>query len=238
MTKRTTNMRLQKYLADCGVCSRRTAETYILAGRVKVNGAIITNLGTKIEPEDEILFDNKMVKKTKYQYIILNKPTGYVSSVKDQFDRKTVCDLIDINERIYPVGRLDYDTSGLLIMTSDGSFAYKLTHPKYMVEKTYIAKVAGKPTKEKLNQFMQGLVIDDYKTAPARIKILESQGKYTLCEIILKEGKNRQVRKMCAKIGHEVIELQRIAIGKITLGNLQTGKWRRLTHNEIQLLKE
>nr|WP_317359393.1 pseudouridine synthase [uncultured Tyzzerella sp.] len=233
-------MRLQKFLADCGICSRRKAEEHILQGDITVNGKIITQLGFKVdEKNDKVYFKNKLVKiEDKKVYIMLNKPVGCVTTAKEQFDRKTVFDYINIKERVVPVGRLDYDTSGLLILTNDGDLTYKLTHPKHNIKKVYIAKVYGTPTKEKLEKFKKGLIIDDYKTAPANIQILEKDNKYSTLKIIITEGRNRQVRKMCDAIGHKVVNLKRIAVDKINIGNLNIGEYRYLTKEEIAYLKK
>lgn len=235
-------MRLQKFLANCGICSRRKAEEFILQGKVKVNGKIISELGFKIDPEkDTIFFENQQIKNVAYDkktYIMLNKPEGCVTTAKDQFDRKTVLDYVNVKERIVPVGRLDYDTSGLLILTNDGDLTYKLTHPKHNIKKKYIAKVYGVPTKEKLDKFKKGLIIDNYKTLPASIKIIKIEDKNSILEIIISEGKNRQIRKMCQAIGYPVLTLQRIAIENLSLGNLKKGEFRKLTNDEINYLKK
>ena len=230
-------MRLQKYLADAQVASRRKAEEMILEGRVSVNGEVITQLGTKVEDGDRVEVDGKEVHPAdKLVYIMLHKPEGYVTTAKEQFGRPAVLDLVDCGYRVYPVGRLDYDTSGLLLLTNDGELTYRLTHPKHNVNKTYIAMVEGVPTAEEMKKFSLGLVIDDYKTAPAKISIIK-KGKYTALKIIIHEGKNRQVRKMCAAIGHEVKYLKRVSTGKLDLGSLEKGKYRYLTEDEIKYLK-
>ena len=230
-------MRLQKYLADAQVASRRKAEEMILEGRVSVNGEVITQLGTKVEDGDRVEVDGKEVHPAdKLVYIMLHKPEGYVTTAKEQFGRPAVLDLVDCGYRVYPVGRLDYDTSGLLLLTNDGELTYRLTHPKHNVNKTYIAMVEGVPTAEEMKKFSSGLVIDDYKTAPAKISIIK-KGKYTALKIIIHEGKNRQVRKMCAAIGHEVKYLKRVSTGKLYLGTLEKGKYRYLTEDEVEYLK-
>lgn len=232
-------MRLQKYLAEAQVASRRKAEEIILEGRVNVNGKKVTELGTKVESEiDEITVDGKKVEICeKMVYIMLNKPEGCVTTVKDQFGRKSVIDYVkDVGERVYPVGRLDYDTSGLLIITNDGELTYRLTHPKHNIEKTYIAEVDKVPDEEAMKKFRNGIIIDGRKTAPAKIKIIK-KGKLTTLNIKIKEGRNRQVRKMCAAIGCNVITLKRIATGKLELGNLEKGKYRYLTDEEIKYIK-
>ena len=170
---------------------------------------------------------------------MLNKPAGCVTTVKDQLGRATVLDLVnDINERIFPVGRLDYDTSGLLILTNDGDFTYRLTHHRHETAKVYRARIKGIVLKEEIKKFEKGLEIEDYITSPAKIKVLESDGNTSYVEITIHEGKNRQVRKMCEKIGHPVITLKRVSIGNIHLGNLSEGEWRKLTSNELNSLKK
>lgn len=231
--------RLQKYIASSGVTSRRKAEGLILDGHVKVNGITVTELGTKISPLNDIVtIDNKKITAVKqFIYIKLNKPEGYVTTVKDQFNRKTVLDLIDIEERIYPIGRLDYNTSGLLLLTNDGEMANKLMHPKYHIYKTYIAETDGKISDESINMLKNGVIIDDYKTAPAKVKLLKYVGNKTQIQISIYEGKNRQVRKMLDVVGHNVRTLKRISFGEITLGDLKTGSWKKLSDEEIQFLK-
>nr|WP_026894071.1 pseudouridine synthase [Clostridiisalibacter paucivorans] len=233
-------MRLQKYMAKCGVASRRKSENIILEGRVKVNGKTITELGIKVDPDkDVVILDNKIIRMEKNNvYIIINKPEGYVTTVSDQFNRPTVIDLIrSIDERIYPVGRLDYDTSGLLILTNDGNLTYKLTHPKHEINKEYIAKIKGIPNNKSLNEFRNGLKIEDYVTSKANIEIIETYRQNSQVKIIIHEGKNRQVRKMCGKIGHPVIKLKRVAIGDLNIDKMKTGEWRFLTSKEVEYLK-
>lgn len=233
-------MRLQKFMATCGVASRRKSEKIILDGRVKVNGKIITELGTKINPEKDIVkVDNKIIELEENDiYILLNKPVGYVTTTKEQFGRKKVLDLIKgVKERIYPVGRLDYDTSGLLILTNDGELTYKLTHPSHEIKKTYIAIVRGVPTKSEIMKLRRGVVIDGYKTSKSEVEILKNYKNKSILKIIIHEGRNRQVRKMCESINHPVIELERVSIEDIQLGNLKVGEWRYLTNEEIKYLK-
>ena len=233
-------IRLQKFLADNGICSRRKAEEHIKLGDVKINGKIVTELGIKVDlKKDKVYFKETLVKiQAQKVYVMLNKPEGCVTTAKEQFGRKTVFDYVNIKERVVPVGRLDYDTSGLLILTNDGDLTYKLTHPKHNVKKVYIAKVFGIPTKEKLIQFKNGLKIDDYKTAPAQIEIINKETKFSTLKITISEGKNRQVRKMCDAIGHKVVSLKRVAMERLTLGDLQTGKFRYLTKEEVDYLKK
>lgn len=234
-------MRLQKYMAKCGVASRRKCEEIILQNRVKVNESIVNELGAKVDPDnDEIQMDNKIIRIEESKiYIVLNKPIGYVTTMSDQFQRPTVIDLVsNIPQRIYPVGRLDYDTSGLLLLTNDGDLTYKLTHPKHEVIKTYIATIQGNPSEQILDSFRNGLDIDGYVTAKANIKILKSYKDSSLVEIKIHEGKNRQIRRMCEKIDHSVIDLKRISMGIIELGDLEVGKWRYLADRELHYLKK
>ena len=235
-------MRINKYIALCGVASRRKAEELILAGRVTVNDEVMTELSYKVDEENDIVkVDDKLIKEeNKLVYILLNKPEGYITTVKDQFDRPSVLDLVsDIKERVYPIGRLDYETSGLLLLTNDGDLTYKLTHPKHEVDKTYVARVKGKLTKEEIERFKTGLNIEDYTTAPAKLKVIkyDEQRDSSLLEIKIHEGKNRQVRKMCKAINHPVLRLRRSAMGKIKIGDCEIGKYRYLTEDEIKYLK-
>ncbi len=232
-------IRLQKYLADCGVASRRKAEELILKGLVKVNGKIITELGTKVnDARDKVEFNGEILKvKNRKIYILLNKPAGYISASKDQFDNPSVLHLIDIKERIFPVGRLDKDTTGALILTNDGDFSYLLTHPKHEVNKVYIAEVVGRPTDEEMRTFMKGVYVDGKKTSPAKIRIIKETKKNSVVEIIIHEGRNRQVKKMCEEIGHKVISLHREAIGAVNVNGLKEGRWRYLTDGEIEKMK-
>lgn len=232
-------VRLQKYLAECGIASRRKCEEYILQGRVKVNGKVVKELGTKIDPDVDIIeFDDKIVRREeKKVYIMLYKPAGYITSVKDPFGRPTVLDLVKVKERIYPVGRLDFDTSGLLLLTNDGELANILMHPKHEIVKTYVAKIKGIPTKEEMERFENGLIIDGRKTAKAKIRILNVKNRTSVVEIQIHEGRNRQVKKMCKAIGHPVIALKRTKIGELELKGLKPGEWRYLTEDEIRYLK-
>ena len=233
------SVRLQKYLADCGVASRRAAEKLITGGVVAVNGAAVTEMGYKIDPgADRVSLNGKPVEqKNQCIYIILNKPRGYVTTAKDQFGRPAVIDLINLNERLFPAGRLDYDTSGLLVLTNDGRLAHKLTHPKFQIEKTYVATVAGEPAAEVFGAFNTGVDIGGYVTHPARVEVLETRGGYTDVKISISEGKNRQIKKMCAAVGHPVIKLTRTAVGRLTVGTLKEGQWRRLTRAEVDYLQ-
>lgn len=235
-------MRINKYIALCGVASRRKAEELILAGRVTVNDEVMTELSYQVDEENDIVkVDDKLIKEeNKLVYILLNKPEGYITTVKDQFNRPSVLDLVsDIKERVYPIGRLDYETSGLLLLTNDGDLTYKLTHPKHEIDKTYVARVKGKLTKEEIERFKTGLEIEDYTTAPAKLKVIkyDEQRDSSLLEIKIHEGKNRQVRKMCKAINHPVLRLRRSSMGKIKIGDCEIGKYRYLTEDEIKYLK-
>lgn len=230
--------RLQKYLAQCGVASRRKCEELILQGRVQVNGVTVTELGTKINPEkDKIKFDGKDIKQSpKLVYILLNKPIGYVTTADDQFGRDTVLDLVKVKERIVPVGRLDMYTSGALILTNDGDFVYQVTHPKHEIEKTYTVTIKGIAQNSEVEQLRNGIKIDDYITKPARVKILKTDTEKGISrlEVTIHEGKNRQVRKMCEAVGRKVLALHRSKIGGIGVKDIELGKWRYLTANEVQ----
>jgi len=232
-------MRLQKFLAESAVASRRKAEEMIKQGRVSVNGSVVSEMGVKVSSEDEIRVDNKLINSSESKtYIVLHKPAGVIASVKDQFSRKTVIDLIrkDFKERVYPVGRLDYDTSGLLILSNDGDFTFKLTHPKHEIEKVYRAEVRGIPDETDVESFETGITLEDFVTAPAKMKILKKDKGISTIEITIHEGKNRQIRKMCDSIEHPVVRLKRIAIGRVKLGELPEGEWRYLTDNEKEWL--
>ncbi len=230
---------MQKYLADRGVCSRRKAESLILAGRVTVNGVAVTVLGSKVDPNtDQVAVDQEMVSATqKLRYLLLYKPTGYICSVKDERGRRTVLDLLpEVKERVYPVGRLDYDTSGLLLLTNDGDLTACLLHPSYEVNKTYRAVVKGCPTVQALNKLKQGIRLQDGLTAPAKVKLLRRE-ENALIELTIHEGRNRQVRRMLEAVGYPVLHLKRVRFAFLDLTGLHPGEWRDLTAAEIQQLK-
>ncbi len=236
-------IRLQKYMAECGVASRRKAEEYILDGKVQVNGKIVTELGTKINPNKDVVYFNnrKIENEGKNIYILLNKPIGYVTTTKDQFNRETVLDLIkNVKGRVVPVGRLDMYTSGALILTNDGNFTYKITHPSHEINKTYIATIRGIITEEEVNKLKNGVKIDDYTTRPAKVKIMKTdiEKNISRIEITIHEGKNRQVRKMCEAIGRNVMALHRTKIGDINVKDLKIGEWRYLTPKEVEKLQK
>lgn len=233
------NVRLQKYLANCGICSRRNAEKLILDGKVSINGKVVTELGTKITPElDKVTCEGKEVKKQdSYVYILLNKPIGYVTTVKEQFGRPTVMDLIkEAKYSVVPVGRLDMYTSGAIILTNDGDFVYKVTHPKNEVEKTYNVTVKGIVSNDDVKQLENGVEIDDYISGKAKIKILkiDEQNNISRIQITIHEGKNREVRKMCSAIGKNVVALHRSKIGNVDLKGLKIGEWRYLNLDELK----
>ena len=229
-------IRLNKYIAECGVCSRRSADTLIQSGKVCVNGEVVTNLGIKIdETIDNVKVNNKIIKKeNKLVYIMLNKPKGYVTTSKEQFGRKSVLDLINTNLRVYPIGRLDMYTEGLLLLTNDGNFANKMMHPKNKIDKKYIVSVKGNITSEKIDLLKKGVDIGGYITKPAKVK---SNFEKNELEIVISEGKNRQVRRMCEAVKLKVLNLQRTKIGNLELGNLELGKYRYLNKNDLEKIK-
>lgn len=230
-------MRLQKFLAEAGVASRRKAEELILQGKIKVNGEIKREMGIKIDPElDEVVYEGNIVKiENKKVYILLNKPIGYVTTVKDQFNRDSVLDLVKTKERLVPVGRLDMYTSGALILTNDGDFVYKVTHPKHEINKTYTVTIKGIVKKEDVEKLRKGVDIGGYRTKPAKVKILKTDDEKDISrlEIIIHEGKNRQVRKMCESIGYKVLALHRSQIAGIGVKDIELGKWRYLSKKEV-----
>ncbi len=234
--------RLQKYLASSGIDSRRKCEQLILEGKVEVNGKTVLELGTKIDPEiDEVKYNGKIVKPEEEKvYILLNKPIGYVTTVKEQFGRDKIMDLVKVNKRLVPVGRLDMYTSGAIILTNDGEFVNKLTHPKNEVTKTYNVTVAGKIKEEEIKKLEKGIEIEGgYVTKPAEVKILkiDEQKNISRIQIIIHEGKNRQIRKMCKAINKKVLALHRSKIGNIGVKDLKVGTWRYLTKKEVESLK-
>lgn len=236
-------VRLQKALADAGIASRRKAEELITSGQVKVNGKVITELGFKVNDSDEILFRDELVIREEKVYYLLNKPTGYVSTVKDEKGRKTVLDLIDkddIKERVYPVGRLDSDTAGLIILTNDGDLTYSLTHPKHEVEKEYLVRVKGIVVRNKAKEIKKGVIIDkDHLAVPKAVHVVEldKQLQTTLLSITLTEGRNHEVRKIMEASGHPVINLTRVRFANLTTEGLGRGYYRKLKIHEVKQLK-
>ena len=229
--------RLQKYLASAGIASRRKCEELILQGKIEVNGIVVTELGTKVNSKDIIKYNGKIVKPEEEKvYILLNKPIGYVTTAHEQFGRDKVLDLIKINKRIVPVGRLDMYTSGALILTNDGELVNKLTHPKNEIDKTYNATLKGIITEQELEKLRTGVIIDnDYLTKPAKVKILkiDEDKNISRIQITIHEGKNRQIRKMCEAINKKVIALHRSKIGNLQVKDLKPGEWKYLKLNEI-----
>ena len=231
--------RLQKVIAEKGYCSRRKAEELIAAGKVEVNGKIVTEMGYKVSFDDDILVEgNQLSDKEEKVYFLLNKPRGVVTTVHDEKSRKTVVDLIPTTSRIYPVGRLDYDTTGILILTNDGELTELLTHPKNNIEKTYVAKVNGFLTSENINKLKNGVVIDGKKTNKAKVKVKKYDKKTntSLVELVIHEGKNHQVKKMIEAIGLKVLKLRREKIAFLTLTGLKSGEVRELTIHEVKKL--
>ena len=232
--------RLQKVIAHAGIASRRQAETMIAEGKVKVNGEVVRELGVKVSNNDRVEVNGLDLTKEEPVYFLLYKPRGVVSSAKDDKGRKTVCDFfVSVPERVYPIGRLDYDTSGLILMTNDGAFTNLLSHPRYQIEKTYVAKVKGIPKREQLRWLEKGVKLEDGKTAPAKVKLLSSDmGKQTsIIEMTIHEGRNRQVRRMFEAIGFPAVKLKREQYAFLNLRGLAPGEWRPLTPKEIKQLR-
>lgn len=232
------SLRLQKYLADCGVASRRKSEELIEQGKVKVNGRV-AQIGDKVNPKkDDITVSGKKIVKTKsYTYIMLHKPRGFITTMNDEMGRKCVAELVkDVGARVYPVGRLDRESEGLLLMTNDGEFANAMTHPTKHVPKTYRVTVRPSVTDEQITALMTGIVIEDRMTAPAEVRVITKEEGRVVLEIVLYEGRNRQIRKMCEALGLEVARLKRTAVGSVKLGMLPQGKWRELKEDEVHKL--
>lgn len=234
-------IRLQKYMASQGIASRRKCEEYITQGKVKINGETVKELGIKVNPNKvKIEFNGKEIKNTHepHVYILLNKPIDYVTTVKDQFGRNSVLDLVQINKRIVPVGRLDMYTSGALILTDDGDFVYKITHPKHEITKTYTVTLKGIPTSDEIRNLENGVDIGGFTTSKAKVKILKTdeEAGTSRLEITIHEGKNRQIRKMCEAINKKVLALHRSKIGNIGVKDLKIGTWRYLSQKEVELL--
>ncbi len=232
-------MRVNKYIAQSGSCSRRKADELIANGNVRVNGAVLKEPGYDVTEGDKVVVNGMEIGGSeKKVYLLLNKPVGYVTTVSDDKDRLTVMDLVSgIDERIFPVGRLDYNTSGMLLMTNDGDFAYRVSHPRHEMSKTYRARVAGVLSNEKCARLRKGVDIGGFVTSRAKVEIVKGMPRSTVVDISIHEGKNRQVRKMFKAVGNNVQELQRIAIGDIRLGRLKEGYYRKLTREEIEYLK-
>lgn len=231
--------RLQKVIAQAGIASRRKAEKLIAEGKVKVNGKVVTELGTKVDiHKDKIVVDGIPIEREEPVYYLLYKPRSVISSVSDEKNRKVVTDFIPTDKRIFPVGRLDYDTSGVLLLTNDGDFAHMLMHPKYEIEKTYIAKVEGIISKEAMNQLKNGIELEDGKTAPAKVKRLSvnKKKKTSIVELTIHEGRNHQVKRMLEAVGHPVIKLKRERFAFLTCEGMNPGDYRMLTPKEVKQL--
>ncbi|GIO28490.1 pseudouridine synthase [Ornithinibacillus bavariensis] len=235
-----TNERLQKVIAQSGITSRRKAEILIVEGKVKVNNKVVTELGTKVTPEDKIEVDGVPLEKEQSVYYLFYKPRGVISSVKDEKGRKVVTDFFpEVEERIYPIGRLDYDSSGALLLTNDGVFANLVMHPKYGVEKVYVAKVKGIPSKEDLRKLIKGVKDKGEVLKALRFRVLSTDKKKntSLLELTLREGKNRHVRRMMEQLGYPVIKLKREKYGILTLDGLRVGEFRKLTPKEVNQMR-
>lgn len=232
--------RLQKVIAYAGIASRRKAEQLIVEGKVKVNGQVVKELGTKVSDTDKVEVNGVKLEKEQKVYFLLYKPRATISAVTDDKNRKTVTDIFkNVEQRIFPVGRLDYDTTGLLLLTNDGEFSYQLTHPKFKIDKTYVARVKGIPTIDGLKKLQRGIRLEDGKTAPAKVSMMstdEAAGK-AICEITIHEGRNRQVRRMFEAIGTPVVKLKRERFAFLDLGNLTPGEYRQLTKHEVKKLR-
>ena len=231
-------MRLQKYMAECGVASRRRAEEMIAAGQVQVNGVTVTEMGTQVDG-DEVRVDGKIIRpETEKKYVLYHKPAGEVTTVSDPEGRACVLDHFrDYPVRLYPVGRLDYDSEGLLLLTNDGALTERLLHPSHQVDKTYLARVSGEVTMEEVRRLRQGVLLDDHKTAPAKVRVLKLETFATQVLVTIHEGRNRQVRRMFEEVGHQVLQLRRVKFGPLELGDLKRGQWRELTAEEIRRLQ-
>ena len=231
-------IRLQKAISEAGVCSRREAEKLILQGKVEVNGMIVKTLGTKVKGDDVIFVNGKEILKEEKEYYLLYKPRGVISSSKDEKGRKTVVDLIDTNKRLFPVGRLDYDTSGIILLTNDGELSNKLLHPSKSVEKTYVAKVEGLVIKPEIKRLENGINIDGIKTKKAKVKLIKYDKKNdsSYIKLTITEGRNHQVKKMFEEIGHEVKKLKRESFSFLDLTGLRVGEYRKLNTKEVKKL--
>ena len=234
--------RLQKILSGAGIASRRAAERLIVDGRVSVNGATVVELGAKADPErDDIRVDERRIRQpSRLRYVLLYKPKGYVTTRADPERRKTVLDLLGgMREYVYPVGRLDYDTEGLLLLTNDGALTALVTHPRHGVDRTYEAQVVGIPDERALERLRTGITLDGKRTSPARVTVMPGSrdARYATLRMVLREGRNRQVRRMCQAVGHPVRRLSRTKVGPLTLRGLHPGQWRDLTDREVAALK-
>lgn len=232
-------MRLQKYMAECGVASRRKAEEMILAGQVTVNGVRITEMGVQVEEGDEVRVDGKIIRpETQKRYVLYHKPAGEVTTVSDPEGRTCVLDHFrDFPVRLYPVGRLDYDSEGLLLLTNDGALTERMLHPSHEVEKTYLARVTGTVSMDTVRLLRAGVMLDDHKTAPAKVRVIKLETFASVVLVTIHEGRNRQVRRMFEEAGHKVLQLRRVKFGPLDLGDLPRGQWRELTNEELRRLR-
>lgn len=228
--------RLQKVIANSGYCSRRKAEELIKQGKVLVNNQKITELGFKVNSSDVIRIENKILKKEDKEYILLYKPRGVITTTNDELNRKTILDLIETDKRLYPVGRLDYDTSGLIILTNDGNLTNILTHPKNNIDKVYIAKINGIMNKEQIKLLEKGIIIDNKKTSPCKVKVRKKEKDSSIVELTIHEGRNHQVKKMFEAIGFNVLKLKREKLAFLNLNGLKPGEYRYLSIKEVKML--
>lgn len=231
-------IRIDKFLANNGYCSRRDVENFLKKNTVTVNGTRIFEHGLRIHPKDTVLVNNKPIKQPNLVYLMLNKPKGYISTVHDEKGRNTVLSLVNSKERVYPIGRLDKETTGIILFTNDGEFANRLIHPRYHVSKTYEAEINGYVPESKIKKMQQGVMLEEGLTKPADIKILTTDAKKTFLRITLYEGRKRQIRRMCEVLKLPLVALRRIQFGPIRLGKLPEGKLRPLTKAEIRMLRE
>ncbi|HYK08945.1 MAG TPA: pseudouridine synthase [Candidatus Eisenbacteria bacterium] len=247
MKQDASTIRLDKFLSNAGIISRRGVKHFLKENEVTVDGKRFTESGTRVEATSEVLINGKKVSKPGFVYFLLNKPIGIISSTNDEFARDTVVSLVDTNERIYPVGRLDKETHGLVLLTNDGELTHKLIHPKYHVPKVYRLLINGKPTQHQLEQFRMGVFLRDGITLPAEVTVVktvlpggsrDSNQIQTILEVTLHEGRNRQIRRMCEEVGLELVDLERTAFGPLRLGELERGEYRALSKKEIQSLKD
>ena len=232
-------MRLQKYMAECGVASRRRAEEMILEGKVTVNGVLIDQMGVQVQEGDEVRVEGRLIRpEGEKRYVMYHKPAGEVTTVSDPEGRAAVLDHFrDYPVRLYPVGRLDYDSEGLLLLTNDGALTERMLHPSHLVEKTYLVRVTGQVSPEALCRLRGGVMLDDHKTAPAKARIVKEETFATVVLVTIHEGRNRQVRRMFEELGHKVLQLRRVRFGPLELGDLPRGKWRELTAEEVRRLQ-
>ena len=232
--------RLQKVMARAGVASRRKSEELIRQGRVAVNGRVVRELGVRVDPtEDVITVDGKPLRlRAQHTYVVLHKPPGVITTVHDPWGRPTVLDLVQTEARVFPVGRLDANSEGLVLLTDDGELAYRLTHPRFQHEKEYHVLVTGRPTRRTLERLRRGVPLEDGVTAPAQVEVLRRAGRHTWLRIVLREGRKRQIRRMAEAVGHPVRRLIRVRIGPLRLGNLGPGEWRHLTRREVEALRQ